>query len=69
MTDVEKYLFDLWGYVVLEDVLNPEEVAELNRLVEAQNLPEPSLESGRARFGGFFSWGRPFCNLLYDFFS
>ena len=31
MTDVEKYLFDLRGYIVIEDVLNADEVTELNR--------------------------------------
>ena len=29
MTDIEKYLFDLQGYLILEDVLAPEELAEL----------------------------------------
>jgi hypothetical protein len=33
--------------MILEDVLSPEEVAELNRLVDGQNLPEPPLESGK----------------------
>lgn len=64
MTEVEKYLFDLRGYMVLEDVLNAEKVAELNRLVDAQNLPQPPLDSGEARFGGFLSWGMLFCDLL-----
>ena len=27
MTPKELFLFDLWGYVVIEDVLTPEEVA------------------------------------------
>lgn len=64
MNDVEKYLFDLRGYLILEDVLSPDDVAELNRLIDKQNLPEPPLESGKARFGGFLSWGKPFCDLL-----
>lgn len=64
MNQVEKYLFDLQGYLVLENVLSPAEVAELNRLIDAQNLPAPSLESGKARFGNFLDWGKPFCDLL-----
>jgi hypothetical protein len=64
MTDVEKYLFDLRGYLVLKDVLSPEDIVELNRLVDAQDLPEPPLDSGKARFGGHLAWGQAFCDLL-----
>src|SRR5262249_2871253 len=64
MDDVQKYLFDLQGYLVLEDVLSPEGLGTLNRLMDAQDLPEPSLESREARFGRFLTWGRPCCDLL-----
>ena len=30
MTEVERYLFDLQGYLIVEDVLDAEAVAELN---------------------------------------
>jgi hypothetical protein len=64
MDEVLRYLFDLQGYVILEGVLAAGEVAELNRLIDAQSLPAPSLESREARFGGFLAWGRPFSELL-----
>jgi len=64
MNDVEKYLFDLQGYLVIDNILTADEVATLNQLIDAQNLPEPSLESGKARFGSFLDWGKPFCDLL-----
>jgi hypothetical protein len=64
MNEIEKYLFDLQGYLIIDDVLTPNELAELNRLIDDQNLPEPSLESGQARFGNFLEWGKPFCDLL-----
>ncbi|RIK36477.1 MAG: mitomycin antibiotics/polyketide fumonisin biosynthesis protein [Chloroflexi bacterium] len=64
MNEVERYLFDLQGYLILEDVLTQDQVAELNRLVDVQNLPEPGLESNKARFGKFLTWGQPFCDLL-----
>ena len=60
----DKYLFDLRGYLIVENALSPEELAELNRLVDERDLPEPPLESGRARFGGFLAWDKAFCNLL-----
>jgi hypothetical protein len=75
MDDLEllQYLFDLQGFVILENVLSKEEVATLNAIVDAQNLSEPGLESDQ-RFGraagsgpegtGFLNWGQPFCDLL-----
>ena len=64
MNDTQKYLFDLQGYLILENVLGPDEVVEINRLIDAQKLPEPGLETNQARFGEFLAWGKPFCDLL-----
>ena len=44
--ELQQYLFDLNGYLVIEDALSPAEVAELNRLIDAQKLP-PLSESPR----------------------
>ena len=64
MTEVEKYLFDLRGYLVVEDVLSPDEVADFNRAIDEQHLPEPGLANESTTFGGFLSWGKAFCDLL-----
>jgi hypothetical protein len=64
MDDLQKYLFDLQGYLVLEDVLTPDEVSVLQRLIDGQSLPGPGLESSKGRFGRFLGWGQPFCDLL-----
>ena len=42
VSDLEIYLFDLRGYVVLPNALTPEEVAELNECLDAI----PPLEQG-----------------------
>ena len=34
MNDEEGYLFDLWGYLVVENVLNNEEIVELKALLD-----------------------------------
>ena len=39
--ELQQYLFDLQGYLVIENALSQDEVAELNRLIDAQNLPPP----------------------------
>ena len=65
--EMQEYLFDLQGYLVIEDALSPEEVAALNQLMDEQNLPTPGKVQ---RFGsapegpGFLDWGKPFCDLL-----
>jgi Protein involved in biosynthesis of mitomycin antibiotics/polyketide fumonisin len=57
MTDTEKYLFDLQGYLVVEDALTPEQTAALNALVDTKmaELPEPGKTTHR--FGDLLSWG------------
>ncbi len=39
--ELQQYLFDLQGYLVIEDALSAQEVATLNRLIDEQNLPAP----------------------------
>jgi len=65
--EMQQYLFDLQGYLVIEDALSPSEVATFNQLLDEQELPAPGQ---RQRFGsapegsGFLDWGKPFCDLL-----
>ncbi len=69
MTDLhlQQYLFDVQGYMVIEDALNAAELSKLNRLLDGQQLPAPGQTQ---RFGsapggsGFLEWGQPFCDLL-----
>src|SRR5215510_16582986 len=69
--ELQQYLFDLQGYLVIHNALDAAEVAELNRLIDAQRLPSPreSIRFGSAagKHGpdhGFLNWGEPFCGLL-----
>ena len=69
MSDLEmqQYLFDLQGYLVIEDVLSPAEVTTCNELIDQQELPTPGKiqRFGSAPEGpGFLQWGKPFCDLL-----
>ena len=65
MTEVERYLFDLQGYLIVEDVLDAEAVAELNRLIDAQEMgADVEQAQGRLHTGGFLTWGQPFVDLL-----
>lgn len=65
--ELQQYLFDVQGYIVIENALDAAEVAELNRLLDRQRLPAPgqSQRFGSAPDGpGFLAWGQPFCDLL-----
>ena len=65
MTEVERYLFDLQGYLIVEDVLDAGTVAELNRLIDAQEMgADVEQAQGRLHTGGFLTWGQPFVDLL-----
>jgi ectoine hydroxylase-related dioxygenase (phytanoyl-CoA dioxygenase family) len=76
VTDDEKYLFDLNGYIVVEDLLTPDEVSAANAAIDAradtirlrsreQKLSggSPALEGthGRGQLGGMLDWPEPDC--------
>ena len=66
MNEEERYLFDLWGYLVVEDVLSRAELAELTHLISHQNNAEPNNEDIYSqRFGGYLQLeSDAFRNLL-----
>ena len=46
--ELQQYLFDLQGYLVIENALSPKAVARLNHIIDEQNLPPPGKSP---RFG------------------
>lgn len=79
MTDREKFLFDLQGFLVVRDFLSAEEVAALNAAVDANRDKKGedgnSVAGGnldgdfkRGMFSGMLNWEKPHClpfrNLL-----
>lgn len=63
-TELEDYLFDLRGYLIIEDALSPEEVEELNRalddLFEKQEPADPKVKGGK----GYENFGRSYGNVV-----
>ena len=45
---LQQYLFDVQGYLVIENVLSPDELAALNQCIDDQHLPTPG-ESSKIR--------------------
>ena len=64
---LQQYLFDIQGYLVIEDVLSAQEITAFNQLLDENEVPAPGQTQ---RFGsapdgpGFLDWGQPFCDLL-----
>ncbi len=59
MTPEEKFLFDLNGYLVIKNVLSPEELAALNVIADEKCAENPSLRHGRVS-----RWGAPYQALI-----
>ncbi|MCZ6632440.1 MAG: phytanoyl-CoA dioxygenase family protein [bacterium] len=63
MTPEEKFIFDLDGYIVIKDVLTPDEVSELNAITdEKQGLAKD--QDGYKNIGKPSTWGAPFQTLI-----
>ncbi len=68
MHETEKYLFDLNGYIVIENVLGADELTLLNVIFDRQERPRDSVlmsyGGGSTTGPGFLAWGQPFVDLL-----
>jgi hypothetical protein len=73
MTDEERYLFDLMGYLVVDDVLTAEELTELNALIDQRDpwgaharegIGNMSLGEGNLHVGPLEQWEEPFRRLI-----
>ncbi|MDX1935069.1 MAG: phytanoyl-CoA dioxygenase family protein [Capsulimonadales bacterium] len=64
MTDTEKYLFDLNGYLALPEVLTRNELDALNSLLDERIAAEREPEETSFRFRDILTWGRPYRDLL-----
>ena len=63
MNEHERYLFDLRGFLVVEDALSPEQVAGLNRLADETLAAEVDPGLRTKRFSPL-PWGRAYYELL-----
>ena len=67
ITDEEKFMFDLEGYLGIKDVLTDDEVAELNGIAD-KKFPyadlDPTIVGGRSHAEKISVWGEPFARLI-----
>ncbi|MCC7261102.1 MAG: phytanoyl-CoA dioxygenase family protein [Candidatus Latescibacteria bacterium] len=79
MTETEKYLFDLHGYLVIRGALSPAEVAAANAAIDhhagqiqirPNDLAHGSATlqgaTGRGDLGGMLTWERPHCEVFRE---
>ncbi len=64
MTDYERYLFDLQGYIVVPDALSPEHVGELNSLMDERIADDCEADMRTHRWVGMLDWGEPYRRLI-----
>lgn len=64
MTEEERYLFDLHGYLVVPDALTTEHLADLNALLETHMSAEVDADARTHRFGRLLNWGESFRALV-----
>ena len=64
LSEHERYLFDLQGFVVRRGALKPKQVDALNRAVDALALPPPGHDIGSQRFTGHLPTAQAFRDLL-----
>lgn len=64
MTDEQRYLFDLNGYLVLERVLPPEQAARMRGEMHEHGVRDAANDPSKSRFGGFLEWGPDWRELI-----
>lgn len=64
---LDRYTFDLRGYILFEDALNARTTARLRSIIDAQRLPPADGTIERQRFGqngDLFAWDPAFSELI-----
>lgn len=66
MNEEEKYLFDLQGYIKIENVLDAATVAAMNGWIDRQAEENPAFQSqtGNTHLENVITWGPMFRNLM-----
>src|SRR6188768_38217 len=64
MTDEQRYLFDLQGYLVVPGVLSAAQVAQYQADMKSHEIKNPDNDPGKSRFVGFLEWGKHWADLI-----
>jgi len=64
MTDEQRFLFDLQGYLVVPGVLDPGQVERMLTVMDEHSVNPPEENTDDYRFGNFLRWGDDYRNLI-----
>jgi hypothetical protein len=64
MTEQERYLFDLQGYLVIPNALDVAQLEALNALMDARIAAEVAPDARTHRFWPVLGWGKPYRDLI-----
>ena len=64
MTEQERYLFDLQGFLAVPHALDAEEVIELNAVMDEHIAQGTEPDMRTHRFGRLLSWGKAYRDLI-----
>ena len=64
MEDNEKYLFDLQGYIAVENALSQKQLARLNSVLDEHIVAECEPDMRTHRFGKLLDWGPAYRALI-----
>jgi ectoine hydroxylase-related dioxygenase (phytanoyl-CoA dioxygenase family) len=64
MTEQERYLFDLQGFLVVPDALGADALAALNSLKDEHIAGDAPADMQTHRFEGLLRWGQPYLDLI-----
>lgn len=63
MTDEQRFLFDLQGYIVVPDALSADQLASLNATLD-ERIAEVAPEDRTHRYGGLLNWSDDYRDLI-----
>lgn len=64
MTEFERYLFDLQGFLIIENALSNDQITALNTLLDKQIGFKDKKNTTKLRADSLLSWGKPFRDLI-----
>lgn len=64
MNEFERYLFDLQGFLVIENALDSEQIQALQALLDQQITHHDAADKPFLRFDSLLPWGQPFWDLI-----
>jgi hypothetical protein len=64
MNDVERYLFDLQGFITVPDALSAEQLGTLNAIWDERIARDMPKDARNQRWGRIVHWGKPYVDLI-----